>query len=83
MGLSDTMRVKNAGELPACGAEVRSLPRKKSGHIMAHFKISSVLAGSSVMTGIVKDSRWCEACHGLRHRQSRSAHKRVVDEAEE
>ena len=29
---------------------------------MAHFKIGSVLSGSPVLTGIIKERLWCEAC---------------------
>ena len=66
MGMFDTIHVKTPLICPTCGAGVRSLQTKEFECIMAHFKIGSVLSGSSVMTGIVKESLWCEACYQAR-----------------
>jgi hypothetical protein len=45
---------------------VHSLQTKEFECIMAHLKIGSVLSGSSVMTGIVKETLCCEACYQAR-----------------
>ena len=39
---------------------------------MAHFKIGSVLTGSPVLMGIVKETLWCDACHQSGRQQSDS-----------
>ncbi len=62
----DTIHVKTPLLCPACGAEVRSIQTKEFECIMAHLKIGSVLSGSSVMTGIVKETLWCDACYQAR-----------------
>lgn len=62
MGMFDTIHTDTPLICPGCGAETRSLQTKEFDSIMAHFKVGSVLSGSSVMTGIVKESLWCEAC---------------------
>lgn len=69
----DTIHLKPPLICPACGAEVRSIQTKEFECIMAHLKIGSVLSGSSVMTGIVKDSLWCEACYQARHESGEKA----------
>ncbi len=62
----DTIHVKTPLICSVCGAEVRSFQTKEFDCTMAHLKIGSVLSGSAVMTGIVKDSLWCEACYTAR-----------------
>ncbi|MEO6785385.1 MAG: hypothetical protein ABI318_04555 [Chthoniobacteraceae bacterium] len=59
----DTIHVKTPLICPVCAAEFRSLQTKEFDCIMAHFKIGSVLSGCSVMTGILKESLWCEVCY--------------------
>ena len=66
MGMFDTIHVKTPLTCPTCGAEILSLQTKELSDSMAHFKIGSVLSGSSVMTGIVKETLWCEACSKAR-----------------
>ena len=66
MGMFDTIHLKTPLICPVCGAEVRSLQTKEFDCLMVHLKIGSVLSGSAVMTGIVKDSLWCEACYKAR-----------------
>ncbi|MBX7210361.1 MAG: hypothetical protein K1X78_18765 [Verrucomicrobiaceae bacterium] len=58
----DTIHASKPLICPGCGAEIRSLQTKEFDSVMAHIKLGSVVSGSSVMTGIVKDSLWCEAC---------------------
>jgi hypothetical protein len=66
----DTIHLKTPLICPVCGSEVRSLQTKEFECVMAHFKIGSVLSGSSVMTGILKDSLWCSACHEAQRDQT-------------
>ena len=62
MGMFDTIHLKVPLLCPSCEAEVRSLQTKEFDCIMAHFKIGSVLSSSPVLTGIIKDDLWCQAC---------------------
>ena len=63
MGMFDTIHVKKPLICPACGAEESSLQTKHFDNSMAHFKIGSVLSGSPVLIGIIKETLWCDACH--------------------
>ena len=63
MGLFDTIHCQPPLRCPECGAEKRELQTKEFGEFMAHFRIGSVLRGSPVLTGIIKESLWCEACY--------------------
>lgn len=63
MGMFDTIHVKTPLICPACGAEVRSLQTKEFDCVLAELKVGTVLPGSSVHTGIIKDFLWCDACH--------------------
>jgi len=58
----DTIHLRTPLLCPVCGAEVRSIQTKEFDSIMAHFKIGSVLTGSPVLTGIIKEHLWCKAC---------------------
>ena len=62
MGMFDTIHVRTPLICPFCGAESRSLQTKHFDCSMAHFKIGSVLTGCPVLTGIIKESLWCDAC---------------------
>ena len=59
----DTIHLKTPLLCPACGADVRSLQTKEFDCIMAHYKIGSLVTASPVLTGIVKETLWCDACH--------------------
>jgi len=63
MGMFDTIHVKAPLICPNCGAEARSLQTKNFDSVMAHYRIGSVLTGSQVLTGILKESLWCQTCH--------------------
>lgn len=73
MGMFATIHVKTPLICPVCGAAVQSFQTKEFACLMAHLKIGSVLSGSSVMTGIVKDSLWCEACYQARRASGEQA----------
>ena len=72
MGMFDTIHVKTPLICPVCAAEFRSLQTKEFDSTMAHFKIGSVLTGSPVLTGILKETLWCEACHKSGQQQAES-----------
>ncbi len=63
MGMFDTIHVKKPLICPACGSEESSLQTKHFDSCMANFKIGSVLSGCPVLTGIMKETMWCNACH--------------------
>ena len=63
MGMFDTIHVQAPLLCPTCGAQICSLQTKEFDSIMAHFKTGSVLTGSPVLTGILKETLWCAACH--------------------
>ena len=66
----DTIHVKTPLICPTCGAEIRSLQTKEFASVMAHFKIGSLLRDSPVLTGIVKETLWCNACHSAKRDQT-------------
>ena len=70
MGMFDTIHVKTPLLCPTCGAEILSLQTKDLSDSMAHFKIGSVLRDSPVLTGIVKETLWCSACHDAKREQT-------------
>ena len=70
MGMFDTIHVKTPLTCPTCGAEIHSLQTKELSDSMAHFKIGSVLKDSPVLTGIVQETLWCNACHEARREQT-------------
>ena len=70
MGMFDTIHVKAPLLCPTCSAEIRSLQTKEFGSVMAHFKIGTVLRDSPVLTGIVKEALWCDACHNAKREQT-------------
>ena len=63
MGMFDTIHVKKPLVCPACGAEESSLQTKHFDSCMEHFKIGSVVSGSPLLIGIIKETLWCGACH--------------------
>ena len=72
MGMFDTIHLKTSLLCPTCDAEVRSLQTKEFDSIMAHYKIGSLVTASPVLTGIVKETLWCDACHKSGQQQAES-----------
>ena len=70
MGMFDTIHLKTPLICPTCGAEIRTLQTKEFGSVMAQFKIGSVLRDCPVLTGIVKETLWCDACHSAKREQT-------------
>lgn len=63
MGMFDTIHLKEPLICPDCGTKVSSIQTKHFDSCMADFKIGSVLSGSPVLIGIVKETLWCNACY--------------------
>jgi hypothetical protein len=63
MGMFDTIHVRAPLLCPTCGAEILSLQTKELSDSMAHYRIGSVLTSSPMLTGILKETLWCSACH--------------------
>ena len=63
MGMFDTIHLKKPLICPDCGTKVSSIQTKHFDSCMADFKVGSVLSGSPVLIGIVKETLWCNACH--------------------
>jgi hypothetical protein len=72
MGMFDTIYLKKPLICPDCGAEEFSLQTKHFDCCMADFKIGSVLSGSPVLIGIIKETIWCNACHKAGRQSARS-----------
>lgn len=63
MGMFDTIHLKKPLHCPDCGIEVFSLQTKHFDSCLADFKIGSILSGSPVLIGIIKETLWCNACY--------------------
>jgi uncharacterized protein (DUF983 family) len=63
MGLFDTIHLDPPLACPACGATSSNFQTHELGESMATYRIGSVASMASVLTGIVKDRFWCEACY--------------------
>ncbi len=63
MGMFDTIHLKKPLICPDCGTKVSSIQTKHFDSCMADFKVGSVLSGSPVLSGIIKETLWCNACH--------------------
>jgi hypothetical protein len=63
MGLFDTIHLKKPLVCAECGAKEFSLQTKEFGRTMSDYRVGSIVRGASVLTGIVKETRWCSACH--------------------
>jgi len=72
MGMFDTIHVKTPLICPACRAEVWSLQTKEFDNILANFKVGSVLSGSPVLSGILKETLWCDACYKAGNQENHS-----------
>ncbi len=63
MGMFDTIIFKTPLKCSACGAECTSTQTKEFDCLLADYRIGSVVSGSAVLSGIIKESAWCNACH--------------------
>ena len=63
MGMFDTIIFKTPLKCPACGAEITSTQTKEFDCVLAEYRVGALLSGCAVLSGIIKESAWCDACH--------------------
>jgi hypothetical protein len=62
MGMFDTINFEKPIPCPECGAKISSLQTKEFENFMGNYYVGSLLRGSSVLNGILKEEIWCDAC---------------------
>ena len=62
MGMFDIIHFKTPLKCPTCGAECTSTQTREFDCVLAEYRVGSVLSGSSVLSGIIKESAWCDGC---------------------
>lgn len=62
MGMFDTIYLDKAIACKTCGADILDFQTKEFDSCMNHYRIGSVLAGSRVLSGVIKDEAYCQAC---------------------
>jgi hypothetical protein len=62
MGLFDTIHFEKPIPCPECGGEISSVQTKEFESFMGNYYVGSLLRGSSVLNGILKEEIWCDAC---------------------
>ena len=62
MGMFDTIYLDKAIACKTCGADILVFQTKEFDNCLNHYRIGSVLAGSRVLSGVIKDEAYCQAC---------------------
>jgi len=62
MGMFDTIYLDKAIACKTCGADILDFQTKEFESCMNHYRIGSVLSGSRVLSGVIKDEAYCQAC---------------------
>ena len=62
MGMFDTIYLKNPIACKTCGADILDFQTKEFDNCLNHYRIGSVLSGSRVLSGVIKDEAYCRAC---------------------
>ena len=62
MGMFDTIYLDKAIACKTCGADILDFQTKEFDSCMNHYRIGSVLSGSRVLSGVIKDEAYCRAC---------------------
>jgi hypothetical protein len=62
MGMFDTIYLDKAIACKTCGADIFDFQTKEFDSCMNHYRIGSVLSGSRVLSGVIKDEAYCRAC---------------------
>ena len=62
MGMFDTIHFKTPLKCPTCGAKCTSTQTKAFDCVLAEYRVGSLLSGSAVLSGIIKESAWCDGC---------------------
>lgn len=62
MGMFDTLRIDPPLKCPVCSADVNEVQTHYFGDTLAVYRIGSVMTMSPVLTGIVKETFFCNTC---------------------
>jgi hypothetical protein len=62
MGMFDTIYLDKAIGCKNCGADILDFQTKEFDSCMNHYRIGSVLSGCQVLSGVIKDQAYCNAC---------------------
>ena len=62
MGMFDTIYLDKAIACKTCGADILDFQTKELDSCMNHYRVGSVLLGSRVLSGVIKDEAYCRAC---------------------
>jgi hypothetical protein len=62
MGMFDTIFLDKAIGCKTCGADILDFQTKEFDSCMNHYRVGSVLLGSRVLSGVIKDEAYCRAC---------------------
>lgn len=62
MGMFDTIYLDKAIACKTCGEDILDFQTKEFDNCLNHFRIGSVLAGSRVLSGVIKDEAYCQGC---------------------
>jgi hypothetical protein len=62
MGMFDTIFLDKAIGCKTCGADILDFQTKEFDSCMNHYRVGSVLSGSRVLSGVIKDQAYCNAC---------------------
>jgi hypothetical protein len=62
MGMFDTIYLDKAIACKTCGADILDFQTKEFDNCLNHYRIGSVLAGSRVLSGVIKDEAYCQGC---------------------
>jgi hypothetical protein len=62
MGMFDTIYLDKAIACKTCGGDVLDFQTKEFDSCMNHYRVGSVLLGSRVLSGVIKDEAYCRAC---------------------
>ena len=61
-GMFDTIYLDKAIACKTCGGDVLDFQTKEFDSCMNHYRVGSVLLGSRVLSGVIKDEAYCRAC---------------------
>ena len=62
MGMFDTIYLKNPIACKTCGADILDFQTKEFDNCLNHYRIGSVLSGTRILSGVIKDEAYCQGC---------------------
>jgi uncharacterized protein YbaR (Trm112 family) len=68
MGLFDTVVFPAPVACPGCGTPLASVQSKELGQGLATYRVGDVVAECPIVTGILEQMLWCDACHAMDHK---------------